>query len=257
MQVSIIIPTYNCSNVIQRAIDSVVAQTFTDWEVLIMDGASSDDTLKVVSQNTDPRIRVFSEKDKGVYDAMNKGIFASKGEWLYFLGSDDYLVDERVLQNITDNVCDDVDILYGEVIAPQLSEIYRGEWCWDKLCACRCHQSIFYRRRVFDLLGLYNLKYKVCADYDINLKWYFDERLKSKYVNIQIANYACGGLSCHVHDDLFAKDYDKLILCYGYKTMSLRQVLSYIKRIITRNYTHKDLLNPESSLLGFDKKGRN
>lgn len=100
MKLSIIIPTYNSASVLPRALDSIICQTFTNWEVLIMDGISTDDTLKMAQSYNDSRIRIYSEPDNGIYDAMNKGINKANGEWLYFLGSDDCLFSKDVLSNI-------------------------------------------------------------------------------------------------------------------------------------------------------------
>ena len=89
MKLSIIIPTFNSANTLRRALDSIIGQTLNDLEVLIMDGVSTDQTLDIAKTYNDNRIRIFSEPDNGVYDAMNKGIDKASGEWLYFLGSDD------------------------------------------------------------------------------------------------------------------------------------------------------------------------
>ena len=93
MRLSIILPTFNCDKVIRHCIESIVGQEFHDWELLVMDGMSRDGTLEIVRQysSKDSRIRVYSEPDNGIYDAMNKGIDKSQGEWLYFMGSDDSL----------------------------------------------------------------------------------------------------------------------------------------------------------------------
>src|SRR5246127_4505724 len=97
---SVIIPTYNSAKTISQSIQSVLRQSFTGYEVLIIDGASTDDTLAITSAFNSERIKTISEKDRGVYDAMNKGIKLAKGQWLYFLGSDDALYDDSVLEKI-------------------------------------------------------------------------------------------------------------------------------------------------------------
>ena len=100
MKLSIIIPTYNSASVLAKALDSIVKQNFTDWEVLVMDGVSTDNTIKVAQSYNDSRIHIFSEPDKGIYDAMNKGIEKAQGEWLYFLGSDDWLLNGNVFDSL-------------------------------------------------------------------------------------------------------------------------------------------------------------
>ncbi|MEI7505135.1 MAG: glycosyltransferase, partial [Paludibacter sp.] len=80
--------------------ESIISQSFTDFEVHIIDGVSKDNTLEIVKSFNDKRIQILSEIDNGIYDAMNKGIKLAKGKWLYFLGSDDQLFDSRVLNEI-------------------------------------------------------------------------------------------------------------------------------------------------------------
>ncbi|MDR2410857.1 MAG: glycosyltransferase, partial [Bacteroidales bacterium] len=83
---SIIIPTYNSSKTINRCLDSILCQSYSNYEILVMDGLSSDNTLELVKAYNDRRIQIYSGKDNGIYDAMNKGIALAKGEWLYFSG---------------------------------------------------------------------------------------------------------------------------------------------------------------------------
>ena len=149
MKLSIIIPTYNSASVLPKALESIVGQTFTDWEVLVMDGVSTDDTLKVAKSYNDSRIRIYSEPDKGIYDAMNKGIKKAHGEWLYFLGSDDWLMNENALSDVfVQGALEGYDVVYGEVEAPHLASDHSGEWTLQTLDRNRCHQAIFYRRSV-------------------------------------------------------------------------------------------------------------
>ncbi len=98
--VSIIIPTYNSAKTLSKCLDSLVNQTFQNFEVIILDGKSSDDTVSISLRYTDifKNIRLISERDKGIYHAMNKGIEMAKGEWLYFLGSDDYILENSTLE---------------------------------------------------------------------------------------------------------------------------------------------------------------
>ena len=125
---SIIIPTFNSACHIKSCLNSIVCQNYLDWEVLIMDGVSKDDTVKIAESYSDSRIHVYSEPDKGIYDAMNKGIKKAQGEWLYFLGSDDWLVDNEVLANVSNQLSHDLDVFYGDVDAPHLPPRHKGEW---------------------------------------------------------------------------------------------------------------------------------
>ena len=219
MKLSIIIPTYNSATVLPKALDSIVGQTFGDWEVLIMDGVSTDDTLKVAQSYNDSRIRINSEPDKGIYDAMNKGIGKARGEWLYFLGSDDWLLNDNVLHDVFAQDADSYDVVYGEVEAPHLASNHSGEWTLQTIDRNRCHQAILYRRQVIRRLGGYNTKYKIWADYDLNLKWFFDRKVKKKHIPTIIAHYAEGGYSS-VCDAEMLKDLSWILLVRGRRMFS-------------------------------------
>ena len=223
MQLSIIVPTYNCEKVISRCIDSIIDQVFQDWELLVIDGVSTDGTLEIVRQysSQDSRILVFSEPDKGIYDAMNKGIDKSHGEWLYFLGSDDSLYDERSLEGIFRNNVGEYDVIYGTVNAPHWLDRYKGEWPKGKYLDNRCHQAIIYKRSFFGKRIRYDTRYKVCADSALNLRWFLSPKYTYKYFPVIIANYSDGGYSSYTTDQEYNKARPGLILKYGHKVLPL------------------------------------
>lgn len=219
MKYSIIIPTYNSGKVIRRCLDSVISQTYKDFEILVMDGGSNDDTCAIAKSFKDNRINVFSEPDKGIYDAMNKGIDKSTGGWLYFLGSDDYLYNKDVLKDVEKFLTEGYDIVYGDVES-NLPESNRGEWSLEFLDANRCHQAIFYNRRFFGQHLRYNLRYHVLADFDMNLRWFLNKRYKHKYVPIVISYYSDGGYSSFAKDDAFYRDLGFNKLRYNYRVLT-------------------------------------
>jgi glycosyltransferase involved in cell wall biosynthesis len=189
---SIIIPTYNSQRTINRCLDSISCQEFKDFEVLIMDGFSVDDTLKIAGSYNDPRIKIYSENDKGIYDAMNKGIKLVLGQWLYFLGSDDELYDKDVLQKVSKEIKNEnYDFVYGNIFSMYSKVIYDGEFTKRKLLTERniCHQAIFYKRDIFDKLGDYNLEYKIWADWDFNIRCFSCTKIKIKYIDLLIAKF--------------------------------------------------------------------
>ena len=235
MKLSIIIPTYNSASVLPKALNSIVCQTFTDWEVLIMDGVSTDDTLKVAQSYNDPRIRIYSEHDTGIYDAMNKGIEKAFGEWLYFLGSDDWIFSSEVLFDVFNSNLNDIDIIYGDVNALQLDKRHFGEWSIDTLQYNRCHQAIFYRKNVFNKTGLYNLKYPVLADYALNLQWFLRKDIKKLYLPICIATYSSGGYSEDNYDDALYADYEKILFRYGFWRFEINKKINIVYAIYNQN----------------------
>lgn len=231
MKISIIIPTYNSAKTLSCALNSIISQSYSNWEVLVVDGVSKDDTISIAKSYDDNRICIISEPDTGIYDAMNKGIERSNGEWLYFLGSDDMLYDHRVLQFFFyDNNYSSFDIVYGDVIAPQLSEQYKGEWSINNIDYNRCHQAIFYKRSVFNKLGKYNLKYKILADYDFNIKWMLNKKIKVKYVDRVVANYATGGVSATDNDCAFWEDYEWNILKRGFSMLPCKLRIDFLQK---------------------------
>lgn len=231
-QLSIIIPTFNSGAVLSRALDSIVDQTFTDWEVLIMDGVSTDNTLEVAKSYNDSRIRIYSEPDKGIYDAMNKGIKKANGEWLYFLGSDDWLLNNSVLQQVFSSNIDNYDVVYGDVEAEKLNPNHFGEWSPSKIDFNRCHQCIFYRNDIFQQLGLYNIRYPVWADHDLNIKWYFSPNIRHKYIDVKIAHYSTGGFSSYQTDEAFLQDFPYNKLKRGRHHLSRRDKITIIDQIL-------------------------
>ena len=234
MKLSIIIPTYNSASVLPKALDSIVCQTFTDWEVLIMDGVSTDDTLKIAQSYNDSRIRTYSEPDNGIYDAMNKGIKKAQGEWLYFLGSDDWLLVPDILQSIFYRDITDYDVVYGDVESEHLGPENSGEWTMANIDSNRCHQGIFYKKDVFKRLGYYNLEYPIWADYDLNLKWFFSKKIRKTYLPITIAHYSAGGFSTDNLDYQLLKYAPYLKLTRGWSFYSRKERRELIKLALKR-----------------------
>jgi len=189
---SIIVPTYNSSSTVLDCIESVLNQSFIDFEILLIDGQSKDDTINKVEQLIDTRICILSEKDKGAYDAMNKGIDLARGEYLFFLGSDDRFFNRDVLSLIYKNIKEyESDIIYGNVVLLSNNGIYDGEFDRVKLSNEKniCHQSVFYHKNVFKRLGKYNLDFPIYADWDFNIRCFSTPDLQIKYIDVCIAYY--------------------------------------------------------------------
>jgi len=193
---SIIVPTLNSSKTIGSCLDSILNQTFNDFEILIMDGLSNDNTLAIIETSKDSRIRIYSAKDKGIYDAMNKGINLAKGEWLYFLGSDDYLFYnalEKVFFAAEKN--EKIDLIYGNILLegdelPKKLKIKK----YDIIRGTICHQAIFYKANLFEKLGMYSNKYLYISDWIFNVKVFLSSS-KVKYINFTIAVFGTNGKS--------------------------------------------------------------
>ena len=195
-QFSIIVPTFNAAETLQACLDSVVAQTCTDFELVLVDGGSTDGTLDIANRYTSTlgtRVVIHSSSDQGPYDAMNRGVDLSNGSWLLFLGSDDTLSGadtlERVAAFIGDH--DHSDLVYGDSIMRSTGWRHAGAFDLDRLMfeTNICHQSIFYRRELFAGIGPYNLRYRVWADWDFNIRCFSNPALAIRYMDLVVSNY--------------------------------------------------------------------
>jgi len=225
---SIIIPTYNTEGILVNALDSILAQTLKDFEVLIIDGKSQDNTISIIKKyaEKDSRVKWFSEKDNGIYDAMNKGISRAKGSWLLFFGSDDSFYDKKVLSQVNEaiNIKKNLRFLYGNVKPYSIRNkdasfsIHAGEFDGNKLIRMNiCHQAIFYHKSLFTLFGLFKREYKIFADYDFNLRCF--NKVQPEYIDLIIANFNVEGHS-HKHqniDQLFRQTFvENMAVRYAY-----------------------------------------
>jgi glycosyltransferase involved in cell wall biosynthesis len=225
-KISIIIPTYNAEATLTTALNSVQMQTFPQYEVLIMDGASGDETINIAKKykETDSRFLLFSEKDKGIYEAMNKGIGKARGEWIIFLGSDDSLYDNEVLLKIDSLIKEkkDLRMIYGNVMLSESigfnhdSLVFAGEFHSSRLLQMNiCHQAIFYNKSLFKEFGPFNTKYKLLADWDFNLRCF--NLVDPYYCDIIVANFFAGAKSSKNNDEAFKNDLIRnLVFTYPY-----------------------------------------
>lgn len=238
---SIIVPTYNSALTVRKCLDSIFYQTYENFEIIIVDGVSKDDTIEIIREYEDNRISIISEPDKGIYDAMNKGIKLAKGEWLYFLGTDDQIANIYVLSDVYSYLSvNRVDVLYGNVIFKPSEIIYDGAFSPLKMQEKPiCHQAIFYHNRIFKIFGSYDLKYKVSADFDLNLKWFFSRRINSMYVDIIIAIYNESGYSSFTKDELFYRNFPKILFWRGFFTYSSYKLKELAIEIANKNRSNQ------------------
>lgn len=214
---SIVIATFNAEQTLEKTLRCIISQRFKDFELLIIDGRSTDQTMNIVSQFSagDRRIKVLSEPDAGVYDALNKGVRLADGQWLYFLGADDFLYSDDVLEKLQTTMKDtDASIVYGNVWYEHYGKLYDGKFSISKLLTRNiCHQAVFYNSRVFAEIGAYNLLYKTEADYDFNLRCWLSG-VPTQFVPVTIAFYTAGGLSGSSRDSALVNDYPYITSSY-------------------------------------------
>jgi glycosyltransferase involved in cell wall biosynthesis len=200
---SIIVPTLNVEAMIQRCFSSITQQVFQDFEMVVVDGGSTDRTLESASAFKPllgSRLAVHVAKDGGVYDAMNRGVGHSRGAWLFFLGADDRLHEVDTLGQVAAFIREHSasQLVHGDVVMLSSSLRDGGAFNLDRLLFERniCHQSIFYRRELFSTIGPYNLRYPIWADWDFNIRCFSNPALVARYMDIIVADYDdTGGLS--------------------------------------------------------------
>lgn len=204
MKISIVTATYNSAATVRDTLESIASQTYENIEHIIIDGVSSDQTLDIVAQY--PHVaKVSSEKDKGIYDAMNKGIQIATGEVIGILNSDDFYDSNQVIENVMRFFEDQtVDAVYGDLqyVHPRdTSKIVRtwksGEFNKRNfyLGWMPPHPSFFVRKKAYEQFGYFNLALKTAADYEIMLRFLFKNDMKVKYLPQVLVKMRTGGVS--------------------------------------------------------------
>lgn len=213
--VSIIIPSYNNLELLQKCILSIENQTFKGYEVWIIDNLSSDGTIDYLKTLSSP-FNWMSEKDNGVYEAMNKGIALAKNDWLYFMGTDDVLYNENVLDYVfLEHIENRFKLIIGsikydlkkdDIVFTHTKEgLVKPSWSmklWIKNSLH--HQGVFYRRVLFSN-SAYELKYKILADHAFNLSLFL-KKVEVKKVNTIIALCGTGGLSKKYSKEMYKEE---------------------------------------------------
>lgn len=205
MKITIITAVFNRAATIGQAIESVARQTGVDIEHLVIDGASGDGTLAEVEAKRHPGLVVYSEPDKGIYDALNKGITRARGDVVGLLHSDDFFARDDVLNLVMNQFSQpDVDAVHGDlhyVAAEDTSKIIRhwkaGSYDPAKLRQgwMPPHPTLFVRREVFEKHGAYDTSYQISADYEAVLRWFGKARIRSAYIPEVLVKMRVGGES--------------------------------------------------------------
>jgi len=263
-KISIITPAYNCAHYIEQTILSVRNQTYSPIEHIVFDGGSTDRTVEILKQYTDTYdLTWHSERDRGQSHAYNKGILASTGEWLYFLNSDDVLLDEESIKRVVAWIRDhpgymiymgktrEIDINGNVSSRPSISfqyAIYTQNILLNKQ-ATVIHQGTFYNRTVFERAGLYSEDFHTHMDYEFHLRVsrYFDiatmdinvayfrnhpgaksqQNNSERFAELYRARRANGGKLWHRHNLYFLKRY----LETNHRTRSVYQFFLRIKMV--------------------------
>lgn len=208
MKISIITATFNSASTVRDTLESILRQTHQDWELIIEDGLSQDNTLSIVrgyEARCNGRMRVFSEKDNGLYDAMNRGITRATGNVIGILNSDDIYYDEHVLENINRAMEEQpVDCIYGDLKYVRADDINRVVRIWKgsqhkKGAFLRgwhpAHPTFYARRECFEKLGAFDTSLAVSADFELMLRFIEVAGLQNLYIPRYFVKMRMGGES--------------------------------------------------------------
>ncbi|MFA6901882.1 MAG: glycosyltransferase family 2 protein [Gallionellaceae bacterium] len=179
--ISIIVAVYNGAKTLQQCIDSVSHQTYLSKELIIVDGGSLDGTVKLLGGNNDQISYWISEPDKGIYNAWNKGLLQAKGDWICFLGADDYFWDEKVLEHMVDSLQklpSEIRVAYGQVMLVDANRknLHAIGKPWGKIkerfkkIMCIPHPGSMHHKSLFQEFGQYDESFRIAADYELLLR---------------------------------------------------------------------------------------
>lgn len=195
--VTVVTVCYNCADVIEKTIQSVITQTDKDIEYLIIDGGSTDGTVDIIRKYQDHITKWVSEKDKGIYDAMNKGIAAATGRWINFMNAGDYFYANDMVEKMRPALeTASTDLLYGdcEIRYANFSTIQKAKpltQLWKKTVFS--HQSLFTRTMLLKQRP-FDTQYKIGADFDFTYFAYLN-KYTFVHTDIVVSSYAVGGIS--------------------------------------------------------------
>lgn len=200
MKLTVITINYNNRDGLIKTFDSIRNQTWLDFEYIVIDGGSTDGGKELIEQN--PQINYWvSEKDSGVYNAMNKGILKATGDYVIFMNSGDFFYDENVLEKVQHHFAENIDILYGDTVcfndngfkkldSPD-KKLTFGFFCNKGIN----HQSAFIKRELFHRYFLYNEDYKICSDWEFFIVVICSYGASYKHMNEVICYYDFSGIS--------------------------------------------------------------
>ena len=254
IKVSIIVATYNSADTLADTLDSILRQTYRNYEVVLCDGASQDDTMRVVGRYRErfgERLKAVSEKDNGIYDAMNKGIDRATGDIVGILNSDDFYTSDDVLERIVDTFRSIplLEAVYGDVHYVKPSNLRRPVRYYSsryfrprymRMGFMPAHPSFYCLRDLYSTYGKYRLDYKVAADFDQLFRMLYIHRIRVRYIDMDFVTMRTGGasnsgLKSHIQ---IIRDHARAMRSYGthvsYLLFSFRYIYKCIEVICSR-----------------------
>lgn len=208
MKISIITASYNSGATLRDTLESVLSQSHSDWEHIVIDGASSDNSVEIIRE-LEPRykgrLKWISEPDNGMYDAMNKGIAMAEGDVIGILNSDDFYTDSKVLHHIAEAMADtNLDAVFGDIhfiehhdrgtcVRYYSSRFFRR---WMMILGYQpAHPSFYCRRECFDRFGHFDTRIRLASDFEFMLRLIYVNRIRTRYLPLDFVTMRTGGAS--------------------------------------------------------------
>lgn len=225
MKVSIVTVTWNSAATLSRTISSVLRQTYKDIEYIIVDGLSTDDTINIIKAHEpafNGKMRWISEKDAGIYDAMNKGIRMASGDIVGILNSDDFLTADDIIEKVVQGFTDDIDAIYGDVHfikdsnSRKCVRYYSGRpfrpWM-VRYGYIPPHPSFYVRKAIYDKYGLYDTSFRISADVEMIARLTYIHKIRAKYLPLDFVTMLVGGESTKSFMNRWLGTKEDLIAC--------------------------------------------
>lgn len=254
MKISIITVCFNSEQTVEDTINSVLYQSYKNYEYIIVDGKSTDNTVNIIKKYEplfNGKLKYISEKDSGLYDAMNKGIKIASGDIIGIINADDILANNNIFNTVINSFKDNVDYIYSDILYcnDNFSKVIRkfksGEMNSDLVCIA--HPTLYLRKSVFNSIGYYNQSYKISADYDFMLRLYKKKfnyiYLKNKYlVLMRIGGVSSNGIKGYLKNFKDSKNVLKNNnIKFPYIKISLRSIKTIAEIINGKIFKNKNI----------------
>lgn len=205
MKISIITVTYNSEKTLQETINSVLNQTYKNIEYIIVDGKSKDKTIEIIKKYENlfqGKLKWVSEKDNGIYDAMNKGISLATGDIIGILNSDDIFYDNNVVSDIANYFTPDIDAIYGNLVFVNSQDTRKVERIWkgsEYKSFTKgwhpAHPTFYVKNDIYKKYGVFNIQFEISADFELMLRLIEKYKIKTKYYDRYMIRMRLGGAS--------------------------------------------------------------
>ena len=247
MKISIITAAWNSAATIEDTLRSILAQTYQDWECIVIDGASSDGTrniLRSYETRFNGRLHWISEPDQGIYDAMNKGIAIASGQVIGMLNADDFYSANNILDQVAKAFTADkyLDGVYGDIHFVHPDDLSKTVRYYPSKSFTRAkmkfgfmpaHPSFYVKKEVYDRFGKFDIQYKIAADFESLLRYIYIHRIKTQYLDMDFVTMRTGGASTAslANRVTIMREHLRAFRNHGIKNNALRLSLRYFSKL--------------------------